>query len=523
MLPKYIAAAAQRPRSTSKSVSLSTTRTQDIAQVSCFSAAGSGGYAFRDGDGEEACFAAPRGICVLPHDAYALDVSKSNGHLQQLQQQQLQDTFIYYVCEANNVIRAIKATVKQEIACAATATTTATESDSHDDSSLSDTKQDEDETDVSKFIAPIQDPFYTHSVSTCVGQVGVSRRRKAKHRHSGPGLGPDVPPHHLRLGNPTDVSVTLEGKFAVLYVTDRFHGDICRIQLDNSLLAASQVSVIPLQEDAEPIGICAMRSSPYVYFTDQNNSLCRVRTDGSVVADTCSLFNEEKKSASTAAVDVIIPAVSYNDSQCSKDGHVSDGAHLCKPLGLCASPDESKLYIADLSCVRCFDIQAGMLSTIAGHPSELGFADGDATSVARFHRTGFVAIDEFNPRWLYVPDFCNHVIRRVDLVSSIVETVTGIPTQFGSVDGPQGVTKLHNPTAVALDARRGFLMVTEASVNDIRRITVPNTQPIWTMVLMISRARSRHHPVLDIPMVNSFTANRLFDRNVLGIVSSFLL
>lgn len=85
---------------------------------------------------------------------------------------------------------------------------------------------------------------------------------------------------------------------------------------------------------------------------------------------------------------------------------------------------------------------------------------------ARFNRPNYMALDQANGD-LYVSDSGNHVIRRIR-VDDTVETFAG-SGQPGVNDGPRGTASFKNPQGLALDSR-GYLWVADCGNHAIRRI-----------------------------------------------------
>ena len=103
----------------------------------------------------------------------------------------------------------------------------------------------------------------------------------------------------------------------------------------------------------------------------------------------------------------------------------------------------------------------------AGVPSQLGFRD-DAKLTALFNNPGSVALNRANGS-LYVADRNNHVIRRIPLEDAgQVETIAG-DGQAGSGDGIGASARFNSPTGVALDVSGG-LWVADSGNHTIRRI-----------------------------------------------------
>jgi hypothetical protein len=92
--------------------------------------------------------------------------------------------------------------------------------------------------------------------------------------------------------------------------------------------------------------------------------------------------------------------------------------------------DGTTMYIADSEShiIRKLDLTTGMIDTISGTPGTHGFADGAAADALWYYPVDFALDEDTNE--LFVADANNHRIRRIDLTTMMVSTVvgTGEPT-----------------------------------------------------------------------------------------------
>lgn len=109
---------------------------------------------------------------------------------------------------------------------------------------------------------------------------------------------------------------------------------------------------------------------------------------------------------------------------------------------------------------------AGVVSTFAGTPGEMGSADGTGTA-ARFSDPQGLATDAAGN--LYVADTGNHTIRRITPAGAVF-TFAGLAGVTGSVDGVGPAARFNRPLRLALSPA-GDVFVTEAGNNAIRKIT----------------------------------------------------
>ncbi len=157
----------------------------------------------------------------------------------------------------------------------------------------------------------------------------------------------------------------------------------------------------------------------------------------------------------------------------SGDGGAATSAQLNQPVGL-AFDRTGNLYIADSGnqVVRKVD-SSHNITTVAGQCAALpclgGFAgdNGLATSAILNSPMG-IAVDGAGN--LYIADYGNHRIRKVDATSGNINTIAGDGTPSYSGDGGAGTpAQLNHPYGVGLDSR-GNLYIADTDNDVIRRL-----------------------------------------------------
>lgn len=165
------------------------------------------------------------------------------------------------------------------------------------------------------------------------------------------------------------------------------------------------------------------------------------------------------------------------------------------PFGLAVGPDDT-LYVAERTRVRMI-APDGKVSTLAG-ALETGTADGPGKD-ARFASPCGLALKGDQ---LFIADFGNHAIRRLDLADPAhgVTTVAGKAGQSGDVDGPAADARFKYPVALALDAE-GRLLVADEHNGKVKRMAADGA------VTTIAGMASPPSLFLDGPALTSGLAN----------------
>ncbi len=139
------------------------------------------------------------------------------------------------------------------------------------------------------------------------------------------------------------------------------------------------------------------------------------------------------------------------------------------------------LYISDENnhILRKLNLSTGIISTIAGVATSPGFSgDGFPATSAQFnHPDGIVA----NAGQLYIADFTNNRIRKVDLSTGIVTTAVGNGAAgFGGDGGPatSALVQINGPAGVMLDPV-GNVYIADFTNNRIRKVSMNNHAPYF--------------------------------------------
>ena len=152
------------------------------------------------------------------------------------------------------------------------------------------------------------------------------------------------------------------------------------------------------------------------------------------------------------------------------DGGAATAAQLKLPSGV-AVDGAGNLYIADASNRRIRKVDAaGVITTVAGDGVLGNSGDGGPASAARLYGPTGVALDGAGN--LYIADWGNDSIRKVDYSTGVITTVAGTGINGYSGDGGLPTeAQLNRPQHVALDGA-GNLYIADRFNNRIRRVSV---------------------------------------------------
>lgn len=135
---------------------------------------------------------------------------------------------------------------------------------------------------------------------------------------------------------------------------------------------------------------------------------------------------------------------------------VGAAARFNHPWGLAVTHDGSRLYVADVgnNAIRAIDLTSDTVTTLAGGDHGAGSRDGIGTAAQFYDPTGLaLSPDEMT---LYITDFNNHLIRRLDLASLAVTTMAGKVNICGHQDGIGTAATLCTPALLATDGHSLF-------------------------------------------------------------------
>lgn len=143
---------------------------------------------------------------------------------------------------------------------------------------------------------------------------------------------------------------------------------------------------------------------------------------------------------------------------------VGSAARLNYPLGM--TVNGSDLYVADYSNhnIRKVNLSTRSVTTLAGNAGVSGTADGTGLA-AEFYRPAAVL---YLGGLLFISDFGNHTVRILDTSDNSVVTFLGTAQASGNADGTGTAATFNNPQGLALSD--SALFVGDTNNNSIRKV-----------------------------------------------------
>jgi sugar lactone lactonase YvrE len=169
-----------------------------------------------------------------------------------------------------------------------------------------------------------------------------------------------------------------------------------------------------------------------------------------------------------AATGIITTVAGNGIASSSGDGGPATSASVAFPIGVAVDP-QGNIFVTDSSdVVRRVDAGTGIITTVAGNGTSGFSGDGGPATSASLKFPEAVAVDPQDD--LFIADFPNQRIRRVDGTTGIISTVAGNGTSGFSGDGGPAISaELFQPWGVALDAH-GNLFIADEFNGRIRRV-----------------------------------------------------
>ncbi len=186
-----------------------------------------------------------------------------------------------------------------------------------------------------------------------------------------------------------------------------------------------------------------------VYFVDQDNSAMR------------------KVSIATG---IITTMAGTGASGFSGDGGPATAAKLNFPQGI-AVDSSGNVFIADFynSRIRKVNSATGVIITVAGNGTGGFSGDGGPATNAEIYDASAVAVDDTGN--IYISDYYNSMIRKVNATSGIITTIAGNGTAAYCCDcNIATAAEMYYPEGVAVD-KKGNVYIADFGNSRVRKVT----------------------------------------------------
>lgn len=147
-------------------------------------------------------------------------------------------------------------------------------------------------------------------------------------------------------------------------------------------------------------------------------------------------------------------------------------AQFCDPIGV-AVDGAGNVYVGELGSSTIRKItSAGVVTTLAGTPGNIGSADGTGSAAQFYWPTG-VAVDGNGD--VYVADTYNFTLRKVTS-TGVVTTLAGIPGYAGIANGKGPSALFVSPRGVGVDGNGTLFVVNQDGIRSGHKVTqIPAT------------------------------------------------
>src|SRR5207248_1932581 len=290
------------------------------------------------------------------------------------------------------------------------------------------------------------------SVDTTTGIIATFAGSGPGGYYSGGYSGDGGPATSARLNLPGEIALDTNGN---LFIADLQNDRVRRVDASTGIITtfagSGQSGVsgdggLATSVDISPVGV-AIESSGNLLIADADSK--RVR----------------RVNLSTN----IVATVAGNGEFCFYgDGGTALAASLCAPQGLTADPSGNLLaYDTNNGRIRRINAATGDITTVAGggNPAD-GLGDDAPATQATFRGSGLAADARGN---MFITDWSNFRVRRVDAATGIITTVAGSGGRGGNSGdgGPATLATLAQPQGVVLDRPANLFISTGALIRRV--------------------------------------------------------
>lgn len=268
------------------------------------------------------------------------------------------------------------------------------------------------------------------------------------------------------LNQPSRVALDGAGN---LIITDRYNNRIRKLNLNTGIITTIVGTGVPgFSGDGGP-ATAAQINSPAQTIVDAQGNLWISDSQNQRI---------RKVITSTGFITTVAGngAAGYNG-----DGIAATSAKLYNPYDMIVDA-QGNLFFSDRSNnrVRKVDVNTNIITTIAGNGSASYSGNGNAATAAGINNP--IGLTADSSRNMYIGDYGNKVVRRIDGVTGIITTFAGTGVIGYSGDGgPANLAQISNAATVEVDKTGNSLLITDVNNNCIRRVNI-GTGIITTIV-----------------------------------------
>ena len=259
-----------------------------------------------------------------------------------------------------------------------------------------------------------------------------------------------------QLNAPYGVAVDSKSNF---YITDTSNQRIRKVDGDTGIITTVAGTGAAGYSGDGGAATAAQLNGPYGITTDRSGNVYWTEFNNFVVRK----LDVETGMISTFA--------GTGSSGFSGDGGLATAAQFRAPWGLVFDAS-GNLYIADATGtyrVRKVDAVTGIITTVAGNGSNGHSGDGGPATAAQVGSPDGLAVDAFGN--LYISQFDQHVVRKLDARTGIITTVAGTGVgSYGGDGGPATAALFRNPAGLAFGRGHTDLYISDRRNARIRKV-----------------------------------------------------
>ncbi|MCA8939538.1 MAG: hypothetical protein KDB07_07010, partial [Planctomycetes bacterium] len=264
------------------------------------------------------------------------------------------------------------------------------------------------------------------------------------------------PYHHADLASSD--GLVIDRKFGVAYISDAGRHVVRKVDLKTGFITtfAGQDSMSGNTGDSGPATSALLNTPTHLGISADHKLLI------------CDTQNNRVR-----AVDLVTGIITnFAGNAAGSNGYTGDNgpatsATLFSPNGI-AVLQNGDVFISDTNnhAIRKVQFGSGTITTVAGGNSA-GYT-GDYGSALSAQLDTPLGLDIDGAGWIYVAEFNNHVIRRIDTVNDYVETIAGTGSSGGVTPGDPLSSTLSMPTDVAISLDGKILVSTNGNRQILR-------------------------------------------------------